>query len=383
MNMRKILFVTCLFVAGIVWAVQPENIVRAYNKPEGGFIIWDADNSIIGFANEGYVSQDSNNGYVKLLSSAGKTMQIVDQLPPEVAAPPKPFETQVGPLLGEIEYNQGAPYNLLTPVVGSAHCVTGCVATAMAQIMAYWKFPDECAKGQSIDYYTGTSTIHVKVNYDTVAFDWNNVLPKYGIDATQQQRIAVARLMFACGSSTKMNYTTGSSGTLSTRVPSAFVDIFKYSNGLRFESEGDAQIFSSPTAFAQALMSEFDAGRPIYASGTSLPELTDQDSNHAFVIDGYAIMEGDTKKQAPYFHFNWGWGGASNGFYRITGSSDRALYTSFSIIRGIEPQKEAGLFDVKEQLINNGVIYDMLGRPVNHVVPGTLYIQNGKTFMAN
>ena len=203
----------------------------------------------------------------------------------------------VAPLMST-RWNQDAPYNLLVPSKDSRNYPTGCVATAMAQVMKYWNYPERGTGSGSITVPSGAQG-ESSMNFRT-AFDWKNMLDIYksgGYDDTQAK--AVATLMKACGYSTKMNYSMGGSGTLSRFAAQALVNNFSYNPDIEY-CERD---YYSAAEWEGMLYAEMAAGRPVLYGGVS------SSVGHEFVCDGYA---GD-----GYFHFNWGWGGMSDGYFLL------------------------------------------------------------------
>ena len=369
--MKKILLMACLVASTVLWAVEPENVLRAYSLPQGGYVLLDSNDEVVIISDNGNVNQISE-GLRRFLDDAGVEVKIMKQ---ETISQVNDidFNEPVGPLLGDIMFNQGFPYNLEAPKVGDENCLTGCVATAMAQIMTYWQYPNVCLDA-TVDYKTETLNYPITYVYNGVTFDWDNILPTYdGVESNDDQNKAIARLMKACGVSVHMNYNIGGSGTNSPLVVDALVNIFGFKKGLRFE-EKDKDMTSNE--FCNTLMEEFDASRPVYCSG-----VTDSDEGgHAFVIDGYKIPVGkENDPRFAYFHFNWGWGGKGNEWLRI--NSETPFSKRMQMIRNIVPANYTALEDA-ETIQSDGKIYDILGREVSETVAGRIYIQNGKKFIA-
>ena len=111
----------------------------------------------------------------------------------------------IRPLLGRIEWDQADPYNRLCP----SGTPVGCVATAMAQVMLYWKHPNQ---GSGSHTWTWEGTTHT-VNYDSVTYNWDLMLPKYGraAHATPEQEAEAAKLSYHCGVSIDMMWQSGGS----------------------------------------------------------------------------------------------------------------------------------------------------------------------------
>ncbi len=387
---KQFLFMACL-MASTLWAVEPADVVRAYDHANGGYVLVDASGEVLAFSKDGSVADDLES-LQAVLEAEGLTLEVMPQRAanadgdgyemPELAA------DSVGPLLKDIAFSQSAPYNLMTPLDSKNNyrrCVTGCVATAMAEIMTYWRWPEKC-NPTVVTYHAAHLDQDLTIDYDTMAFDWDNILPYYanGASGTKQQQMAVSRLMWACGVAAHMNYTSGSSGTQSNLVPDAFVKQFNYARGVSFDSRGDY----TENAFNEMLIEELDAARPMYASGQYTGTEQGFDGGHAFVIDGYAYLVKDVNKTKPYFHFNWGWNGTDQKgrrylWYRLSSGKDLAPYISgLQVIRGLQPNRATPVEETEMQTIDNGKIYDILGREVSETKSGQLYIRNGKKYIA-
>ena len=386
--MKKILLCACLVVAASVWATQPENVVRAYMGQKGGYVLVDANNEVIGMSDNNRATAVSE-GLTRYLENMGKTIEVIrEDCPQEILAPQfAQAMDSVGPLLGNIMFDQGDPrkdyytaYNILTPKVGDKKCVTGCVATAMAQIMAYHKWPEVCAD-TVVSYTTKNLGKTLTYDYRGKAFDWENVLDNYyGIVTTPQQDTAVADLMLACGVAVEMNYTTESSGSFSPKVPGVLVRVFRYKKGLKFRMRGGTGTSDlTNEEYAFALRDEFNAGRPVYCSATTSE--AGLDGGHAFVIDGYKTTNA-SRYQTYFYHYNWGWGGISNDWLKVNDAAN-PYQTSIQIITGIEPDRATPVDEVAADAhLKDGRIYDMMGRVVSNPVAGQIYIQNGVKFIA-
>jgi len=231
--------------------------------------------------------------------------------------------TVVNPLI-QTQWNQTAPYNALCP----SGTVTGCVATAMAQVMKYWNYP---ATGTDSYSYIDPTYGAQSANFGNTNYDWANMTNTYSSYSLPQENSAVATLMYHCGVSVKMQYGTAASGgssALISAVVSALVKYFKYDAGITYLERN----YYSYTDWLNILKPELDAGRPIYYGGQGSA------GGHAFVCDGY---DSDN-----LFHFNWGWGGSSNGYFELSALSPETLgvgggaggyNTSQTIVVGIQP----------------------------------------------
>ena len=224
----------------------------------------------------------------------------------------------VSPLI-ETQWGQGDPYNKQCPLIGSNRTITGCVATAMAQIMNYWEYPDSGIGSHSYIW----NDQNLSANFGSTSYDWANMTNTYGGSSTQAQKDAVATLMYHCGVSVDMNYGIGSSGAVTSDVALALVTFFNYKNTAEYKDRLDY----NDDVWIAMLKAELDATprRPIQYRGVS-----EEEGGHSFICDGY---DSDNK-----FHFNWGWNGYNNGYYSIDEMTTGALFTTKQgAIFGIEP----------------------------------------------
>lgn len=239
----------------------------------------------------------------------------------------------VAPLLGNIEWDQTSPYNNMCPRYDSVHvAATGCVATAMAQVMAYYKYPKQL-KADIPGYVNRWNGIPMEIptiTREEGIYDWDNMLPKYNkeANATQQQKDAVAKLMYHCGAAVKMSYGPESAAAVSA------TKLAKY-----FGYDADLMMDLSRSSFTldkwmQIIDTELAAGRPVLYGGQA------SDGGHQFICDG--------KDGEGLYHINWGWSGNQNGFFDLSllnpekggtgsGNSTEGYNRSCSITIGIAP----------------------------------------------
>ena len=232
--------------------------------------------------------------------------------------------SSAGPLI-QTQWNQRAPYNNLCPTIGGTPTLTGCVATAMAQIMNYYKFPAS-GSGKS-EVYTTPSGINMPSESFEVNYDWANMLNTYTGSETPQQQNAVATLMYHCGASVKMQYDLSESSSINEYVINALTNNFGYDRNMQIRYRNDnGAVFAgyTDTEWENMLREQIDAGLPIYYAGKG-------SDNHAFVCDGY--------DNAGKFHFNWGWSGLYDGYF-VTSALNPGSYdftTNQLIITDIKP----------------------------------------------
>lgn len=232
-----------------------------------------------------------------LLQTYYEQYELVQFYPPaELMAPIEISMPDVQPLI-ESQWNQDAPYNDLCP----NKCPSGCVATAMSQIMFYHSYPE---KGNGYFSYTSrTKKYHCSYDYNDLKFEWSNMQKKYSRSSlgNQQPRAAVANLMFACGVSVGMDYTPDGSGAYMSDVPYALINFFNYNSNVTYRYRP----YYTSEEWYSMLCHELQENRPVLYGGVDTKY-----GGHAFIIDGCSAKTGK-------FHVNWGWGGSDNGYYEL------------------------------------------------------------------
>ena len=243
-------------------------------------------------------------------------------------------------------WDQNPLYNNLCPYSNyySQLTVTGCVATAMAQIMKYWGYP---SSGIGSHTYTHTEyTENVVINgvmqevyhdgmgvlsadFGATTYDWNNMPASLNSNSTEAQINAVATLMYHCGVSVEMDYgvaSIGGSGAVTARVANALQTYFNYQT-CTYKTKANY----TENQWIQMLKDELDAGRPLQYSGRGT-------GGHSFVCCGY---DSDN-----YFYFNWGWSGHNDAFFALNnlvpgsggaGGSSYSFTNDQAAIFGIQP----------------------------------------------
>lgn len=205
----------------------------------------------------------------------------------------------IEPLLGDIEWNQDEPYNLRCPVSGGKRTVTGCGATAMAMVMKYYGYPQRGIGSKN--YTTATLNLAVGADFANTTYKWDKMLPQYsGVTATDEQKNAVAELMYHCGVAMDMDYGTGASGAGVFTQYGALINNFGYNPNMYFLGRD----FTTAGQWENQILQELESNRPVLYSGQGTS------GGHSFVCDG---SDGEGK-----YHFNWGWDGYANGYYALS-----------------------------------------------------------------
>lgn len=211
------------------------------------------------------------------------------------------YPEAITPLLGNIIWDQDRPYNNRCPEIEGEKTVTGCVATAMAQVMKYYNYPE---KGiSSHKYTTNQLKLECELDFSAITFKWDKMLPSYLTSYTKENADAVAELMYSCGVAVEMDYNTssaGGSGAVTLYAPEAMSKYFQYDPNARIETRA----YYTNTEWTGLLKKELTEKRPVIYAGSSPDNI-----GHAFIFDGY--------DRDGLFHINWGWSGYNNGYFEV------------------------------------------------------------------
>lgn len=365
-------------------AVAEENLYYIYQNADGeGWVIVAADDAvtpILAYSETGTFRTD--NMPVNLRKWMGKYNNFIRKIEDDGVVASAEAQTEwaalrksarkataaavVGPLI-KTTWDQGAPYDLLTPGTGtwgrgSTKAATGCVATAMAQVMKYWEWPIQGTGSHSytpLNPNTGRSQSKYgtqSADFGNTTYDWTHMKNSYSGTYTDAEAAAVATLMYHCGVATEMMYgdfewkgsgaMTANYGTWESSewpcAQNALVDYFGYkkeglTSYMRDGYEENGYTYYTPwtdndwTAMVKA---ELDKNHPILYAGES------DEGGHSFICDGY-----DTSNK---FHFNWGWSGSNDGYYALSnlvpggggaGGGDYDFTDNQEVIIGIVPNK--------------------------------------------
>ncbi len=247
------------------------------------------------------------------------------------AEPAAANHDKVTPLVSTT-WDQDDPYNRDCPLSSGVRCVTGCVATATAQVINYNRWPEGNGIGTH-SYRWGSSTL--SFDYGATAFDWSKMANSYAKPTTATQKNAVAKLMYAVGVGVNMNYTSSASGAHSLSIPRLLIENLGYDKGAAFMMRD----YFSADEWDRMIYAELAAGRPVIYSG-----VTARQEGHCFVCDGY--------NGNGMYHINWGWGGVADGYFALSaldpdsqgiGGSVGAFSYAQDAIIGIQPPVEGSV----------------------------------------
>lgn len=298
---------------------------HVFNFENGGFVIVCADRRskpIFGFSNEGsFNSSEIAPALKEWIKQYTNQLDIIESknlpVPQEAIVQWNPnikrsTPVEVGPFITTF-WNQDYPYNMLCPehqAGDHGHTYTGCVATAMAQVMKYWNYPQ---KGTGIiSYFWGENIV---VDLSETTYDWENMPNYFSGSSSEEQKLAVATLMYHCGITINMDYGYTGSGTQTEYTVDALRNNFGYRSGINYKARDNGSTsdfehyYENDTMWSRMLMEELDMHRPMIYSGHP-----SSGSGHAWVCDGYKV-DGNGNRT---FHMNWGWGvHGGNGYFAV------------------------------------------------------------------
>ena len=285
--------------------------LRVYGYDNGGFAVVTSDDrfeSVIGVSSSQF-TKSLPCGFKWWLETVNENMQKGIVSNSTRAKSRGPQNTSVAPLI-TTTWGQGRPYNdncKYTHGDDTYQCVTGCVATALAQIMNFYRHPTTGTGSCSYDVtYNNEYTITYSEDFSQSTYDWDNMLDSYDayyntttVDAHTQ---AVAKLMKDCGVACKMQYSVQESGATLIDAEYALKNYFSYSSSTKYYYRGDY----GEDDWLNIIYHELDNGRPILYGGALDDNGTD---GHAFVLNGY--------DSSGNIYINWGWEGNFDGYFDI------------------------------------------------------------------
>ena len=309
-------------LAYTAFADRGEACFYVFNIGETGFIIMSADDfyrPIIGYSYNG--KYDVNNVPPALqyyldgiVMSRSMNRTAANAAAPDVAADWQMLE-KTGRLVSrhggrgvdylvQTQWDQGYPYNYFCPndpAGDHGHAIVGCLATSMAQLISFWKYPEH---GNGSHCYYHEDYGEICADFENTYYDWEHIVNKVNANSPIEEIEAAALISFHCGVTIDMGYGPDGSGGGSGPIPGAIHEYFSFSDACVQYSRDD---FETNT-WKRMVREQFDMGWPMYYGGCD-------DGCHAFICDGYDDND--------MFHFNLGWGGSSDGWYLI----DEAPYT--------------------------------------------------------
>ena len=360
--------------------------IYAFNLEDGGYVIASGDSRtlpVLGYSATGTIDWEKMpanmraflKSYDAAIATLGDRKDFVDG-DRKTAPKTRAAKAAIAPLV-KTHWDQDEPYWNKTPIYDGAEpdlqgeqCLTGCVATAMAQLMNYYQWPKTATKPiPAYDYTTAYENQEKVVHIDALpatTFNWDNMLDDYVVKGQLQgnaaQRDAVATLMRYCGQSVYMYYTPEFSGSDHQQVVEALVKYFGYKNTVRWLKH----IQYSIDEWEDLVYNELANGHPVQYGGNS------DDGGHSFICDGY---DGN-----GLFHINWGWSGGGDDYFSLAvlnpynnssagaGSSGIGFCIQTDAIFGMEPDTDG---TSPQQVTPQASLYEF--SPIELHAPDSVY----------
>lgn len=305
-----------------------------FNLPyEEGYVIVSGDDclpEVLGYSKSGqFIDKNIPENMRAWMEGYVSQYEYLQSHPEEkVTAQDTKDRVSIEPLI-KCKYDQNTPYNNKCPVINNKKAATGCVATAMAQIMYFYQWPEQTTDTIP-EYFLGTIDNDMPA-IPITKIDWDHILNHYSLRYDSLQADAISTLMLLCGTSVKMTY----DGQSSSSIQSA-ADAFRRYFGYSEQTEYVERDWFSPEQWEQVVYDELISGRPVLYIGFST-------GGHAFVVDGY---------QSGYFHVNFGWRGSGDGYFIIPYLGE--FTSSHAAVINLQPinDKYANLYSV----LDNGTM---------------------------
>ncbi|MCR5131949.1 MAG: C10 family peptidase [Prevotella sp.] len=273
---------------------QDDAYLYVFNKGfNQGFVIVSGDercNEILGYCDHG--SFDPNNlppNFKYFLEEYEREIKYMQEHNIQPKAKASTTKENLGYLI-KTKWDQSNPYNYYL-----SGCYTGCVATAMAQIMYYWQWPEDATTTIPAYYVSGNSLSGSSLS--PITFEWSKMQLTYNYGDYDDDH-AVARLMQYAGHAVKMQYSTSGSGAYEKDIINAMTNYFGYPNDEKLIYRSGL----SSTEWADTIYANLVEEIPLIMCGSN------SDGGHCFICDGY--------KDGKY-HINWGWSGSYDGYFDL------------------------------------------------------------------
>ena len=291
----------------VVKKVSESKQLAVYNSKGRGFVVIAKDDDfapVLGYSDTDYDTDVMPCGLKWWMSQVEKSLEV--RKAHAQTYQPAVYASSTATNFIKTSWSQPAPYNTLCPEIDGVAAPTGCVATAMAQIMYYYKYP-ATSKGTGIYSVTtykdkndkeGTTKWYKRELGHT--YEWTKMKNKY-LRPTGDTDNAVATLMADAGAASRMNYQADASGTIEWYAAKGFAENFRYDSLAISCLQRD---FYTDAEWMEMVRKEMEAKQPVLYCGSD-----EIDGGHAFLLDG---IQSDGK-----VHVNWGWSGSGNGWYDI------------------------------------------------------------------
>lgn len=303
--------------------------VIATRSADGGFAVVSRDDlhpALLAVA-DGSFNPDANPAlrlWLKETSAALEAARRTGELLKFPTPDPKLYPDHVDPLVTSL-WGQAEPFNLLCPPdpwYEDTHLMTGCVATAVSQVMNHYQYPPTGVGQHSVEQEDGTI---LSVDFDANPFDWSNILNDYNGEYTAEQGAAVANLLYNVGIASGMQYGAYASSTSAESAAYGLRRFLCYPTAYVLKRNA-----MKDSRWMDIIYNELLDGSPVVYNAVDVVM-----GGHSFIVDGY--------RADGMVHVNWGWNGNSDGWFAISGLQlDGFTYDSYhSVIIGLRPAYRA------------------------------------------
>ena len=313
----------------------------------GGFVAVSAEGGgdpVLGFSPSGTMPDESpSNPFWALAARTARAAALSAASSTKITSESALDDVRVSPLV-QSKWDQMAAggkntYNLYTP--NNWHC--GCVATAMAQLMRFHRYPTAPIAPQTFMCYTNEVAVELTMKGGT--YEWESMPYAPGSAASDAEREAIGKICYDAGVAMRMDYTPNGSGAFGEAIAMVMKDVFGFANA-QYAKPGDSDDFAATVQ--DAILTNLDAGYPVI-----LGIATANNAGHAILADGYGYFDGTL-----FCHLNMGWSGSSDYWYALpTITTD---YYNFTILDGIA----YNLFPDFSGEIASGRVVDPSGKPI-------------------
>ena len=316
--------------------VSESKQLAVYNSKGRGFVIIAKDDDfapVLGYSDTDYDTDVMPCGLKWWMSQVEKSLET--RKAHAQTYQPAVYASSTATNFITTSWNQQAPYNTLCPKIDGVAAPTGCVATAMAQIMYYYQYP-ATSKGTgiySVTTYKDKNDKEGTTKWDKLelghTYEWTKMKNKY-LRPTGDTDNAVAKLMRDAGAASRMNYQAEASGTIKWYAAKGFAENFRYDSLAISCLQRD---FYTDAEWMEMVRKEMEAKQPVLYCGSD-----EIDGGHAFLLDG---IQEDGK-----VHVNWGWGKSGDGWFdidvlrpNITGFTGEGFNIGQSMVLGFKKQE--------------------------------------------
>lgn len=328
--------------------------MAVYLQPGGGFAIVSSDEKprVLAYSPTGQLDLSHlNSGFNWWLNATRKVM--LQSAPKRETTKPDPsrFATAVQPLLTTM-WGQREPFKFMCPfdkyvqdfshygtyTPDSGHYSVGCGPLAMAQYLNFYKFPKHGVGEESVTVKYNEGNVKLTVDFESLTYEWDQMIDNYEGEYTARQGMAVARLCYDCGVAAQTTWNSLGGGTTDERILNAFIYHFNYNDTAHYIPRSR---YDEPT-WMEYIYSILSSGNPILYSAKDINLELGIIAGHNFIIDGY--------DENGLVHVNWGWYGIENGYFDIALLNVREYtYDDWQAMYiGLYPNRETLVGDVDQ-----------------------------------